>query len=93
MNIYHVSLGHDGFATFSLRNYGTFDYTITQVSVVGPGIENNVTVNLSGGNLVSFKSLLNLTVVFPNVVWQVGGLYEFILTVSQGDHFVVNVIG
>ncbi len=92
LNIYHVAIGHDGSATFSLRNYGTFDYTITQASVVGPGIENEVIVNVSSGNVVSFKNSLNLTVIFPNVVWQHGGLYGFILTDSQGEHFVVNAI-
>lgn len=93
LSIYHVSLDHDGAATFSLRNYGTFDYTIAQAAVVGPGIDGSVTVSIFSRNVVSFKSTLNLTVVFSNVVWQDGGHYEFILTDSQSDHFVVNAIG
>jgi hypothetical protein len=92
LSIYHISLEHDGIATFSLRNYGTFDYTITQAAVVGPGINGSVTVSIFSDNVVSFKSSLNLTVIFSNVVWQDLGHYEFILTDSQADHFTANAI-
>ncbi len=92
LSIYHVTLGHDGSATLSLRNYGTFYYTITQATVVGPGIDGSVSVSLFSGNVVSFKNTLNLTVIFSSVVWQDAGHYEFILTDSQGDHFTTTVI-
>ncbi len=92
LSIAHVSLERNGAATFSLRNYGTFDYTITQAAVVGPGIDGSVTVSIFSGNVVSFKNSLNLTVFFSSVVWQDGGHYEFILTDSQTDHFIVNVV-
>ncbi len=90
--ISRVSLWHNGSATFSLTNYGAVYYTITQAKVSGPGVENGVTVSLFSGNVVSYKSALNLTVFFSAFVWQDGGQYDFVLTDLQADHFTASII-
>ena len=87
-----VSLWHNGSATFTLHNYGTIYFTITQVRVSLADVENSVSVSIFSGNVVSYKSALNLTVFFSSFEWHDGVRYQFTLTDSQSDHFVTSIV-
>lgn len=92
LSISKVYLGHGGTATFILLNSGPIDFTITQATVTGQGISGTITVNLFSNNVISYKSGLNLSVLFSHVDWWEGGRYEFTLTDSQAYHFIASVI-
>ncbi len=92
LTISKVSLWHNGSATFSLHNYGTIYYTITQARVIGPGVENGVSVSIYSGNVVSYKSALNVTVFFSSFEWRDRSRYDFVLTDSQADHFGASIL-
>ncbi len=92
LSISHVFLGDHGTATFYIHSSGVADQTISAVRAQGPGIEPGVSANLYSGNVVPYKSSLNLTVSFPAVNWQDGATYHFTLIDSQGNQFPTSII-